>query len=794
MVGRLLSLVLAAVLAAAVADAAEPPPFDLAGPDLRVSVTHAGVTLPISQAPNLSEGDELSIRADLPDDQSAHYLLVAAFLRGATNPPPKDWFFKAETWTRKGRDGLRIRVPAGAEQALVFLAPQAGGGFGTLVGAVRGRPGAFVRASQDLDEASLDRSRIDAFLAAVRVDGSVDPERLKTVSPLLARSLALKLNADCFQRAPELQAACLMQGQDALVLSDGHSASIVEALTSGPAPDLAFQLSASPAGGFGYASPYVGAVIDIARILDSFRVAQFQYIPALGRPHGDRLSLLLNAPPSFHNPLSVLVAALPAVAPPQLPPLREVDPKDRFCAGRAALVLPVEGAPLVYSTRYAHDLVLRTTGADGKSVDTPVQADAEKGGLVVAAAAGVSAPEGGEGSLHGLWGFAPFDGPTFHLQSARADAWRLAEDSRQALVAGRDDAVRLEGAGAACVDGVSFRSASDPPRPVDWKPAEGALDVTVPLGDARPGPAALLVSVHGRDAPDVVPVQVLTQAARLDALTLHAGDAAASLTGARLDEVAGLSLAGVDFAPGDLASANGADVLALAAADTAAAGRLAAGQSAVAKVTLKDGRTLRIRSTVAAPRPQVSLIAASQAPAAVGPLKLAGASDIPRGSRLTFSLRAEAPTRFSGAESVEVAGPQGALANLTLADGLTQADPQVLVATLDTGKAFGPSVFGPLRARLVQDGAAGDWRPLGTLVRLPVLRDLKCPPAGRTCELSGDSLFLIEAVSSEPDFKSAAVTAPGYTARSLQVPHPHAGGRLYVRLHDDPASVAELSF
>ena len=185
--GRLLSLVLAAVLAAAAADAAEPPPFDLAGPDLRVSVTHTGVTLPISQAPNLSEGDELSIRADLPDDQSAHYLLVAAFLRGATNPPPKDWFFKAETWTRKGRDGLRIRVPAGAEQALVFLAPQAGGGFGTLGGAVRGRPGAFVRASQDLDEASLDRSRIDAFLAAVRVDGSVDPERLKTVSPLLAR-------------------------------------------------------------------------------------------------------------------------------------------------------------------------------------------------------------------------------------------------------------------------------------------------------------------------------------------------------------------------------------------------------------------------------------------------------------------------------------------------------------------------------------------------------------------------------------------------------------------------------
>jgi hypothetical protein len=143
-------------------------------------------------------------------------LLVAAFLRGATDPPPSSWFHQAQTW-RHGADVLRAAVPADAQQVIVFLAPQTGGDFATLVDAVRGRPGAFVRASQDLEQASLDRSRLDAYLAAVRAAG--DPERLKTVTPLLARSLSIKLNEDCFQKMADLQAACLTQGQDALVLA-----------------------------------------------------------------------------------------------------------------------------------------------------------------------------------------------------------------------------------------------------------------------------------------------------------------------------------------------------------------------------------------------------------------------------------------------------------------------------------------------------------------------------------------------------------------------------------------------
>ena len=84
---------------------ADPAAFDLSGPALNVMVTHGATTLPIGQVPNLSEGDRIAVSADLPRDQGVHYLLVAAFLRGATNPPPKNWFTQA-------RRGSARRIPS----------------------------------------------------------------------------------------------------------------------------------------------------------------------------------------------------------------------------------------------------------------------------------------------------------------------------------------------------------------------------------------------------------------------------------------------------------------------------------------------------------------------------------------------------------------------------------------------------------------------------------------------------------------------------------------------------------
>ena len=158
---------------------------------------------------------------------------------------------------------------------------QTGGDFKTLLGAVRGRPGAFVRTSQDLNQATLDRSRLEAYIAAVRALADGDQTQLKQAAPLLARSLAIKVDDKCLDKIPELQAPCLMQGQDALILNDGHSTSIVEALTSAPATDLAMEASYTPQLSYGYYSPYIASVLDIARILGSFHTAQYQYIPAL---------------------------------------------------------------------------------------------------------------------------------------------------------------------------------------------------------------------------------------------------------------------------------------------------------------------------------------------------------------------------------------------------------------------------------------------------------------------------------------------------------------------------------
>src|SRR6201996_8210014 len=408
---RPLLIAFIAWLAAAAAHA-EPAPFDLAGPNLSVTVTRGGKTLPITQVPNLAPGDRLWIQADFPADQSAHYLMVAAFLRGATNPPPESWFYPCETWKPKCiQKGLSLTVPAEAQQVLVFLAPETSGDFRTLVSAVRGRPGAFVRSSQDLNQASLDRARLEKYLAAIRSMNEKDPSKLKDVAPLLARSLAIKLDDKCLDRSALVQAPCLMQGQSSLILNDGHSSSIVEALTTGPASDLAMEASFTPQLSYGYYSPYIASVLDIARIFDSFRTAQYQYIPALGSPTGDTLPLTLNTPPSFHNPKSVLVTALPAIEEQQLPPLHAVDPKEIYCARKTRLVLPVEGAPLVFSTGYAHDVVLSFAGKDGKSIDLPARADAEQGGFVVDTTALGKAQLGDSirGSLHGYWGFETYD-------------------------------------------------------------------------------------------------------------------------------------------------------------------------------------------------------------------------------------------------------------------------------------------------------------------------------------------------------------------------------------------------
>lgn len=132
----------AIALSAATVQAADPAPFELGGPGLRITVMRGKDVLPIAQVPSLAEGDQLSIRADLPEDQGTRFLLLSTFLRGATNPPPKDWIRSAETWKKKAKDNsLSLTVPKGARQMTLFLVPETGGALGTIEDAVRGKPG-----------------------------------------------------------------------------------------------------------------------------------------------------------------------------------------------------------------------------------------------------------------------------------------------------------------------------------------------------------------------------------------------------------------------------------------------------------------------------------------------------------------------------------------------------------------------------------------------------------------------------------------------------------------------------
>ena len=227
-------LAIAFFLSFAGAARADNAAFDLIGPKIEVRVQRAGTTLPIAEVPNLQPGDRLWVHPDLPDSQSVRYLMVVVFLRGATNPPPDTWFTRVETWSKPvHEEGVFVIVPAEAEEALVFLAPETGGAFSTLRTAVRGKPGAFVRAAQDLQQASLDRQRLEKYLESVRETYTADPEQLKSHTTMLARSLNMKLDQQCFDKPSAQQVPCLTQNTDQLVLDDAHSQTMVATLTSG---------------------------------------------------------------------------------------------------------------------------------------------------------------------------------------------------------------------------------------------------------------------------------------------------------------------------------------------------------------------------------------------------------------------------------------------------------------------------------------------------------------------------------------------------------------------------------
>jgi hypothetical protein len=774
------------------------PAFDLSGPKVDVHVKRGEVTLPIAETPNLLPGDRLWIHPDLPESQSTHYVLIVAFLRGATNPPPPTWFTRVETWTREARnEGIFVTVPDEAQQALIFLAPETGGDFSTLRTAVRGRPGAFVRATQDLQAASWDRMRLDAYLAEVKITSQTDPQSLKEHAALAARSLGIKLEQQCFDKPTDQQAPCLTQHTEGMVLDDTNAQSLVAQLASGATSDLMNQISYSNMGGAGAYSAYIGAIVDTAKILSSLHTAHFQYIPALALPTKDTLNLRLNMPPSFRDPKSVVVVALPPVGPSKPPPMHPVNLAESFCAQKPGLVLPAEGAPLVFATQLAHNLTLHIE-SKGSQVDLPVKPDPSRGGLVLVNPL-IPLP-GGEltAVVRGKWGFDNWEGPRFHMRSAQPGKWTLALGDQLALVVGREDTLHIEGESSLCVERVAEQAASGSSLKLAWKsPKPEILEIAVPMKDAAPGTVNIEVYQFGMEKPDRLALQAYAEAASLDRLELSAGDTEAMLKGTRLDEVAKAELDGIMLTPSALSRVQEFDRLAMIAAASTA--NLEPGKRYVAKVHLRDGRQLKVPVTVEPPRPQVALLSKgtqNDASATPSPVTMGSPDDLPIEGRLVFFLKASTPANFPRDQKVEVAAVDESFRTvLALADGsLMLEDAKTAMGSVEPLARFGSSAFGPIRLRVLSaDGASGDWLPLGTLVRLPGFKELRCPHAqAKLCTLTGTNLFLATSIAATSEFENATDIPPDFTGTQLSVPHP-ANGALYLRLRDDPSTTQTLS-
>jgi hypothetical protein len=790
--------------------------FDLAGPTIDIRVTRGNSTLPIAQVPNLQSGDKIWIKADLPPSQLNHLILIVAFLRGTTNEPPDSWFTEIDTWDKKTTEGTTITVPNEAEEALLFVAPETGGDFKTLRSAVKGKPGLFIRADADLNEASFEQQRIEHYLAAMKTVPQDDPKAIQEHSAKLATTLALKPNADCFKQPVDQQVICLTQSSAPVLLDDGHGQSIAEAISTGPSSDFINAASYTQPVGAGLYSAYVGAVVDLVHLVGMLRTAQYQYIPGLSFPNGASLSLRLNAPPSFHKPESVIVIGLPAIQKAKLPPLHPHDPNQVVCLLQPKMAIPLEGAPLVFSSSFAHGLVLHLNRT-GAPTDLPLTPDAFEGGLVAVKEEKSEQLHGPQlqddsalpmkpdvkigattdltitGTVRGYWGFDSFEGPTITVQQIKGKDWKIVDGAQ--LLAGQDNHLTLTSDGSACVQHIALASGNAKDVEVAFKPATGkdakdTLGLDVSLKAVQPGGYSLAIQQYGDSNLDKVPLKAYTDGIHLDDLKIHGGDRTAVLTGEGLKEVLSVEINKQTFTP---SGEQNDDKTMHLQADTG----FSPNDGSNAKAKLKDGRTMPIKVSVEAARPELELLsfkATSAQKDGTLPISLGAKDDILLEGKLTFVVQTK--DAFPRTQTIEVATADDSVrTTLSLAtNNLVLQDEHTVVATLNPSKEFGQSAFGKLQMRPVAaDGTPGNWTPLGILVRVPQITAIHCTTADSpTCTVDGNNLFLVQSFGAAKDFVKPTEVPTGFAEDNITVQTPADGATLYLKLRDDPSAVATV--
>jgi len=304
----------------------------------------------------------------------------------------------------------------------------------------------------------------------------------------------------------------------------------------------------------------------------------------------------------------------------------------------------------------------------------------------------------------------------------------------------------------------------------------------------------MLVKHAGLKQPDEVKINIYAETGHLDRFVIIPCDQQAILHGSRLDEVASIEVNGIHFTPSTTLVTGQAE-LPFAAENADATAKLSPDAKLSAHVALRDGRNVEVPATVESPRPNVTLLSKRVELGSVSTasaIHLTNQDELPLDGRISFSLKSVTPKVFPRAEKIEISATDDSLhVMLSIADGsLTLQGPRTVLATLDPSKSFGNSAFGPLRFRPVDErGVKGDWQPLAILVRVPSLKELRCPDdATQQCTLSGTNLFLLDSVAADPEFTVSVSVPEGFVDSTLNVPHP-TGPPLYVKLRDNPKDV-----
>jgi hypothetical protein len=429
------------------------------------------------------------------------------------------------------------------------------------------------------------------------------------------------------------------------------------------------------------------------------------------------------------------------------------------------------------------------------------------------------------GTIQGRWGFDTFTGPTLPLQQQPGTGWHIVTNSEN-LIAGHSTQLLLASTGTACVHSITAQPTDHrsgiaitfKPQPLPNDSAPDAvlnqvLALTLPLDhDITPGDLHLAIQQFDQPKPDELSARTFSEPASVSSVNLHAGDKSINLHGTHLSEITQLALGDLTFTPvtENLQPDNDPSTMLLALPAANPVPPTHAGDHLTAKITLRDGRTLTASVTVEISRPSITLLSKSATPVPNSIISMSNPDDLPINASLMFTLKT--PTNFPRNGQIEIETLDGTLRTvLTLAPsgGLLLQDPHTLVATLDPLRSFGPSAFGALHLRAVfpanishndasksdaPPAIVSDWIPLVTLVRLPTLSQLQCPPdESQSCTLTGSSLFLVQSVASNPAFNDSMSVPDGYTGTTLTIPH-IAAGTLFFKLRDEPNGINSAIF